>query len=116
MPKLEVVTDGTVKGLQIIMDGVDITNTMRLTDFSLSAYAYDEHISYSYSTVENYVNEENKEQGRIRKTFSYSNGGYTETEPKVLGVQDSTDKIGGRVLKDLSPQSKIQRLFKKKGG
>lgn len=112
MPKLEVITDGTVSGFQVILDGEDITKSTNVVSFGLNAYASEEYVSYSYTTSESYTNEAGEQQGNIRKSFTYSNGKWENTEEvRALG-QPVVDFVGGKQIKDITIQDKLTRLSK----
>ena len=115
MPNIEIVCDGTTKGLQIIVDGVDITKEKSITMVEFSASAWDEYISYRYTVSEPYINEAGEEQGRINVSYSYHNNKWMKEEkreePRLGETEDSDKKLGGKTLKDLSRQDKMKRLF-----
>jgi hypothetical protein len=117
MPQFEIMSDGTVEGTQFILDGQDLTAGNNITSVEFSAEAGFDHVSVSYMTREVYINPDTgEEQGFIFTRYRYvneSNDFVPDPKPEIrtLGTQDSHEKVGGKVLRDMSGAEKATRLI-----
>lgn len=117
MPKIKILSDGTREGTQVIVDGKDLTASVRMLDVSFRAEAFQDYVSFEYQTEEPYTTEKGEEQGKQLHRYTYTNGGW-DTQPMEhhpmpgLGQPDMEDAhVGGRILEDVSGASKVNRLI-----
>jgi|10_taG_2_1085330.scaffolds.fasta_scaffold04167_1 hypothetical protein len=112
MPKIKIITDGTVKGTQCIKDGVDLTATENVTYLSFEVNAGMEFVSMHYGVTAPYINEKGEEQGTTTINYSFTNGGFEQSsdDTPTVGKDEDNSAIGGKIIEDLSGQAKVSRL------
>ena len=123
MPQFQIISDGTIKGTQLIKDGADLTEDSRVVSLSFSAHASWEEIDVSYVIEEDYIDADGNKNGVERVSYRWSTDQWiretqNEQAPKSvpsLALGKSSDetegKIGGKKLIDLSEKDKLKRLF-----
>jgi hypothetical protein len=113
MPHIEILTDGTSNGTQLIIDGKDITDKEDLTHIGLDIDSNVQYVDFSYTSRSPYKNDKGENQGYVSQRYRYVNDeGIKPIEPpKPIGTSDEKmTRVGGKTLKDVSRAKKAERL------
>jgi hypothetical protein len=114
MPNIQINTDGTRAGTQLMVDGKDLTaNTkQRVVDIYFSANAFGEEVNVTYSVSGPYKNEAGEEQGEQTITYRFVNNEWiNEAPPEKLKGIGQDQYIGKEFVDEAEKKEKLVRLI-----